>query len=416
MKGDLVAAGFVVNDEKSTWPPVQEIIWLGIVWDGRSGSIAIKPSRIAKATNIIEKLLASTEVSARQLSAFVGSIISMGAVLGRLARIITRHCQITIAATPSWDETFKMDYYCRKELLFWRKNISFLNSKKCCISVPKYHKIVYSDASKRACGALILGDKEIVSHKMFTEQERELSSTHRELIAISYSLEAFGHLLRDSCVKWFTDNQSTARIVDVGSMKISLHELALEVFSYCFENNIDLNIQWIPRELNSNADAISKIQDCDNWQLSEECFTLLERDWGPHTLDCFASFYNAKVKRFYSRFWNPGTAGVDAFFQPWEGENCLVVPPVSIIPRVLNFMSTFDIQATLVVPHWPSSSFWPLLWQRYAPWITDYQYFQGNRACIHGRNKKSILGSPQWEGQIIALRMLTRKLAIVQVT
>ena len=103
-------------------------------------------------------------------------------------------------------------------------------------------------------------------------------------------------------------------------------------------NNIDLHVQWIPREFNFEADAISKFKDCDDWQLSHEFFLVLESKWGPHTLDCFASFYNAKTTRFYSRFWNPGTSGVDAFYQSWEGENYFVVPPVSIIPKVMNFI------------------------------------------------------------------------------
>ena len=29
-----------------------------------------------------------------------------------------------------------------------------------------------------------------------------------------------------------------------------------------------------------------------------------------------------KRRVFFSRLWYPGTAGVDAFFQSWEGENC----------------------------------------------------------------------------------------------
>ncbi|MEM9400707.1 MAG: reverse transcriptase domain-containing protein [Verrucomicrobiota bacterium] len=42
MKGDLEAAGFVINHEKSSWTPVQEITWLGIVWNGSAGTIAVR--------------------------------------------------------------------------------------------------------------------------------------------------------------------------------------------------------------------------------------------------------------------------------------------------------------------------------------------------------------------------------------
>ena len=154
---------------------------------------------------------------------------------------------------------------------------------------------MYSDASNSACGALIKGNQTFVSHKMFSYSEKILSSTHRELIVILYSLEAFGEKLHNFSVKWFTYNQVTARIVDIGNMKLALHQLAFDVFSYYMSTNIDLHVQWIPREFNFEADAISKFKDCDDWQLSHEFFLVLESKWGPHTLDCFASFYNAKT-------------------------------------------------------------------------------------------------------------------------
>ena len=110
----------------------------------------------------------------------------------------------------------------------------------------------------------------------------------------------------NSRIKWYTDNQSTAKIVDVGSMKLTLHALAYKNCSYCLANNIDLSIQWIPRELNTQTDFISKIKDCDDWQITYDFFQELDAIWGPHTMDCFASYYNANVERFFSRFSNPG--------------------------------------------------------------------------------------------------------------
>ena len=328
----------------------------------------------------------------------------MNPVLGHLSFIMTRHCQITIAIAEDWDTRHELESYCLQELKFWRENLPHLNSKH-CFRPLLHNKIVFSDASQYACGSLIQANKELVCHKIFTEEERGYSSTRRELITIEYSLKAFGSVLENSRIKWFTDNQSTTRIVDVGSMKFELHLLAYDIFSYCLKHNIDLSVQWIPRELNSQADFISKIRHCDDWQISAEFFLELERLWGPHTLDCFASFYNTKIKRFFSRFWNPGSEGVDAFFHSWEGEKCLLVPPVNLITRVLHYMSTQNTSGTLIVPAWPSAVFWPLLWQRYSVFIEDYRYYKGSECCLHGRNTKSIIGSSEWNGSIIAIRL-----------
>ena len=54
------------------------------------------------------------------------------------------------------------------------------------------------------------------------------------------------------------------------------------------KNNIELYIHWIPRSLNTQADFVSKIRDCNDWQISAEFFFQeLEDLWGSHTLDCF---------------------------------------------------------------------------------------------------------------------------------
>lgn len=110
-------------------------------------------------------------------------------------------------------------------------------------------------------------------------------------------------------------------------MQFSLHTLAISIFEFCIRNNIELSVQWIPRSLNQKADSVSKLMDIDDWQITSG---LLEQYWGPHTIDCFANFYNTKIERFFSRFWNAGTAGVDAFFQSRRNENCencVLVPP-----------------------------------------------------------------------------------------
>ena len=55
--------------------------------------------------------------------------------------------------------------------------------------------LVYSDASKFACGAHIMLNKAI-AHRMWAEHEVSKSSTWREIKAIHFSLLSFLQLLR----------------------------------------------------------------------------------------------------------------------------------------------------------------------------------------------------------------------------
>ena len=167
---------------------------------------------------------------------------------------------------------------------------------------------------------------------MWTENESFQSSTWRELSVIEFALQSFASVLEGSHVKWFTDSQAAAKIVEVGSTKLGFHKMARRIFDICIRSGIQLEVQWIPRTMNQQADYISRFIDTDDWQLIDEFFLFLDGCWGPHSADCFANYYNHKLPKYFSRFWNPNTSGADFFFQPHRRENCLVVPPVGIVP------------------------------------------------------------------------------------
>ena len=62
-------------------------------------------------------------------------------------------------------------------------------------------------------------------------------------------------------VKVFTDSKNAASISTKGSDSIRLHALALEISAYCAAHDISLEVQWIPRSLNSYADSVSRVID-----------------------------------------------------------------------------------------------------------------------------------------------------------
>ena len=75
-----------------------------------------------------------------------------------------------------------------------------------------------------------------------------------------------------------------------------------------------------PRDQNQKADVLSRYGDCDIWSVSDEVFSRLNIEWGPHTIDRFACIYNTKCQRFNSKFWVPGTEAVNSLDQNWSGE------------------------------------------------------------------------------------------------
>ena len=135
-----------------------------------------------------------------------------------------------------------------------------------------------------------------MSHGQWTESEAEQSSTWRELAAILQVLMGVARKLANYRVRWFTDNQNVSRIIlMVGSKKAHLQDLALQVFSIAVQNNIKLEPECIPRELNERADYLSRIIDYDDWMLNPVVFGDVDQLWGPHTIDRFTDCFNAQT-------------------------------------------------------------------------------------------------------------------------
>ena len=60
------------------------------------------------------------------------------------------------------------------------------------------------------------------------------SSTMREILAVRKVWQSFAPNLAGLCVKWYTDNQTVARIIDVGSRKSGLQSEAERFFFFRF--------------------------------------------------------------------------------------------------------------------------------------------------------------------------------------
>ena len=112
----------------------------------------------------------------------------------------------------------------------------------------------------------------------WTMGEAAKSSTWRELAAVFRVLSSVAAKLGNVHVRWFTDNQNVARILQVGSRTKELHAVALKIFSLAVQYGIKLEPEWIPRELNAKADQLSRIVlDLDDWFLNPVVFSQLDK-------------------------------------------------------------------------------------------------------------------------------------------
>ena len=299
-----------------------------------------------------------------------------------------------------WDSKVKIDPYCIEEFYFWENNLNPIKSAIVFLLIS--HSVSLTPMLALRGVVQLLPLMRIVCVTSFGSLQsalRALLGKNLQPLIFLWSLLGQGSL-----VKWFIDSQTAARIIEVGSVKLDLHRFAIKIFQFCAEHSIRLKVRWIPPTKTEKTNYISHLIHFDDWQITQDFFLSLEELWGAYTVDCFADFYIAKLSRFFSRFWNPGASGIDFFAQELSSENCLVVPPVSLVARVFHYLSLQKAMATLVVPSWPSSSFWRLLTSKYMWFIKGCFTLNASQTLTLGRNLSSFLGSPRFTGEVVALR------------
>ena len=365
VKNDLLLSGFVPKAEKSLWFPTRCLVWLGTLINSETGVFMVPQKRLDKLITCISDIRSGLDkcetVHVKKVASLVGQIVSMSFVIGNVAYIMTKCLSFDINQSTSWNGHIMLSELSREQIAFWAKNISELNKRHFNFD-QSCQRIVYSDASDTGYGGYVVETSFSTAHGMWASSEKENSSTWKELMAVKKVLLSLVELLHGKRVKWFTDNTNVVSIVNKGSMKMPLQQIALEIFEVCLKNCISIDIEWIPRTGNEQADYISRITDSDDWGISQQLFETVDSRWGPHDVDWFASDDNYKVPVFWSRFWNVRSSGVDAFTVSWHEANGLYVPPVCLISRVLKYMSQCGAVGTLIVPLWRSASFWPIGW------------------------------------------------------
>ena len=410
VRKSLEMSGFVANSEKSIWDPTTALTWLGISLNLEKNYLFITDERVYAITVGIQTLLKTPYTSARKIAQIVGKIVSTKYVVGDIVRLKTRYLHLLIENRTSWDATLNILNFpkAHREILFWVQNIHSYNQKfiKCPLN-PQV--IVSSDASSVGMGAVI--ENGTFCHRNFTLLEKGKSSTWREMMAVLFSLRSFSNILKSSKVIWRIDNYAAAKIIKVGSPVADLHEISLDIFDLCFQNQITLKPVWVPRIQNKEADRVSRIIDIDDWEITSTFFNYLDSLWGPFTIDRFANSQNKKLQRFNSKYSCPGTEAVDALSQKWEGENNLLIPPINLIPAVIQYIRGNKITGVLVVPLWESATFWPLLCKtkgRFYYFVKDFLIFDDlDSLIVPGHCPLNLVGSENFRGALIAMQILS---------
>ena len=193
-------------------------------------------------------------------------------VLKSIVSLKTWYLYNVIESSNKWDSKFDLISHTNavSEITFWKENIIKLNRRNISCHDWQSDLKVHSDASDYALGVVL--DNGFTCHRKLTNEEQIQSSTYREIIAILHGLRVFIDVFKGKKVDWFVDNSAASSIVKKGSAKLYLHKIAVEIYGITSTNDVHLNVSWVPRELNTTADLLSKYVDVDDWEITMELF------------------------------------------------------------------------------------------------------------------------------------------------
>ena len=184
----------------------------------------------------------------------LGAGESLNKALGSVVSLMLRACynffKCKLELIPSYKVYYVIPEEVWDEVLFWRTNIRKLNGHEInpSLSVTETRLTVVTDSSARGAFGYELSDKyKVVLRQSFSEDERNASSTERELLALKFIYASdISAPWRNMKILHLTDNAGVASIVPHGSPVENLQKLALEVYFGCREKNIGLTVEWRP--------------------------------------------------------------------------------------------------------------------------------------------------------------------------
>lgn len=343
----LLDLGLRVNFEKSELEGARSIEYLGYYLDssGTFPVIKISHKRVIRLKRQIRSVLKKGLVPVRTLAKSAGLCISTAFAVSP-GKLFLRHTYRLIASRTSWNDFIVLNKKCIEELQWWLNSVDSFNFKE--VKPVQIDFQIEVDASKKCWGAVL---HELEAKGDWNVQVSQASSNYRELLAILLALETFKSHIQNLTVEVLSDNSTAGAYVrNKGGPSPELTEIAKAIWGLAIDFNITLICTHIPGIKNIRADKLSRSPDTHNWMLHPAIFNLINKRFGPLTIDRFATSLNAQLPRFNSRYWEPETEAINALAQDWSQENNYVNPPWALIPRILEKVISDRATCTIITP------------------------------------------------------------------
>ncbi|KAK3288430.1 hypothetical protein CYMTET_4087 [Cymbomonas tetramitiformis] len=322
------------NEKKGHWEPTQVVEHLGLEVDLKLGQFRVTERRVHKIHTKAKEILCDAArnrrwIPARRLASFTGLCQSVYLAVPA-ARLYLRELYFVLAEKRSWGAKVK-------ELACSSGGLRMVVQAACDEQVERAQDLEIPDESE--------------------DEMRCWHITHLELEAVYKTVQAFLQELEGKVVRLYCDNQAVvAMLSHFTSRNPDLMRRMRRLWLLLDLHDIELQARYIRSEANVWADNLSRCEDLDDWRLNRDWFVWANKQWGPYTVDRFASEISAQLPRYYAAWKDPKCEGVDSLTYDWRGENNWVNPPWALLDEVAHKLREEGAAATVVAPYWPGQS------------------------------------------------------------
>ena len=361
----LEKACFLINCVKSLFQPSQTVTFLGFVLNSVNMTVTLPHDKRIQILEYCQSLLHVTDISIRYVSTVIGTLVaSLPAVqYGALFYRYLEYDKIQAlkCSAGNFDALMCLGSNAHSELQWWIANIMTCFNP---IKIKPYSHLLSTDASQLGWGAHF---GNIATGGHWKPQESLFHINELELMAVLFGLQCFCSQMSSVHIRVRSDNITAATYINNfgGVRSLNCHKITKQIWSWCLERNIHISAEHLPGSENTVADSASRIfNDNTEWTIDSDVYSRVVEQYGPFSIDFFASRLNAKQSVYASWQPDPEALFVDAFSRPWkEFNNFYAFPPFSLVLRCLQKVAVEQARGVIIVPMWPTQPWFPKLTQ-----------------------------------------------------